>query len=93
MPREADWRRFVEKRMTPLDALAFLPRGNDGASGCVVHHHAAAVESTESVRPNLAAVDQRQSQSVGDDRPELLHQIKGKTGASRPIAMKVLAAR
>ena len=66
--QQADGRRLVEERVTQLVALALLLGDEHGLAGVVGHQAGAVLQPAEVLGRELAAVDQRQRQAVGEDR-------------------------
>ena len=88
MRDEAERHGLPEKRMPKLVALALLPSDQHALSRLVGQAHAARLLDDEVARRKLAAVDQAERQTVGEHRPQLLHQIESETGAARPVGVE-----
>ncbi len=88
MKKDSDFGFFVEERVTQHFLFSLLIRDQNGFARLVVHRHGTRFRGLEAGALNLPEIDQGKSESIREERPEFLHEIKRKTRSSRAIRMK-----
>src|SRR5687768_1870778 len=88
MSDETQMRVFLQEGMAQLVALALLPGHEHPLSGLIGEANAAGLLDHEVSGRNLAAVDKAERQTVGKDRAQFLHEVKGKARATGPVCMQ-----
>src|SRR5579875_2306090 len=79
---------FSEKRVRKFVPLALLIGDQHGLAAGIGEQDGAVFKAAEIARRELAAVDQRKSDAVGQYRPQLFHQIKRQARPPRAVAMQ-----
>lgn len=79
---------FSEKRMRNLFLLSLLIRNKDLLSCVVAHDYRSRIHLLEPFILNLLEIYQGKGEAIANERPELLHKIEGKSGATRSIPVQ-----
>ena len=79
---------FVQKWMEDLFLFAQLPRDQNLFACGIVHRYPARFGAGKAISGYLAAIDEGESEPVGQYRTQLFHQIQGKAGAARAVAVQ-----
>ena len=79
---------LANESVLKLFAFSFLPRGENRLSTVILQQHSTIVCNQKVALDHLFPVDQRQNQSVSQNRTKLLHQIKSHARPPRSVSMK-----
>ena len=88
MPEQACGHAFVQKRMQHLFAFALLVGHQNFLAGFFLQEDRSGRGLLKILRPDLTSVDQRQRQSVRQNRAEFFHHIQSETRPARPVPMQ-----
>ncbi len=79
---------LLKERMKHLFSLSFLICCQHRLSRIIIHSHSATLRTLKTLRLYLLTVDKSKRQTIRKRRPQLLHQIKRQTRASRSLTMQ-----
>ena len=79
---------LFNKGMGYFILLSFLIGDNHCFTGFVIHYHTTAFSYSETSSVYLSAINEGQNKPIGQNRPELFHDVECQAWPSRPITMK-----
>ena len=88
MEQQADRDLLVEKRVEDLLLFPLLVGDQERLARLVRHQDRAGIGLLKTLVLHLLPVDQGEGQPVRQEGPELLHQVEGEAGSTRPVPVK-----
>ncbi len=89
MRRQAQRRLAAKHPMLDFILLSLLPRQDNRSPAGLVEIHRAPAEALEVALAEFLAIDQREGETVGEDRSHLLHQVQRQRGSPRSQRVQV----
>ena len=88
MPKKAYGHSFRQKRVFHFLPFAFLPSDNDVFSCRIVHKYRSRFSFFEAFGFDLASIDQRAGEPVGQIGAKFFHHVQREAWPARPVAVQ-----